>query len=119
MSEGARSVKLYFSESLSGKNRSDSTVAVLIIGSTTNEQLTKQLGVPVYFCHPYSSPERGTAENRIGVIRQYLSKGSELKYIKYKSLKVIEWKINNRPMRCLGWKTPYEVLFGKKVELTN
>ena len=108
MSEGALTVKLYFSESLSGKNRSEQTEAVLLIGSTTHEQLTKQLGVPVYFCHPYSSPERGTAENRIGVIRQYLRKGSELKYIKHKSLKVIEWKINDRPMRCLAWKTPYK-----------
>lgn len=86
---------------------------------TDHEQLSKQLGVPVYFCHPYSSPERGTAENRIGVIRQYLPKGSDLKYIKHKSLKLIEWKINNRPMRCLDWKTPCEVLFGKKVALTT
>jgi IS30 family transposase len=86
---------------------------------TDHEQLTKELGLPVYFCHPYSSPERGTVENRIGTIRQYFPKGSNLKYLKHKTLKAIEWEINNRPMRCLDWRTPYEVLYGKKVALTT
>jgi len=58
---------------------------------TDHEQLTKDLGLPVYFCHPYTSSERGTAENRIGIIRQYLPKGCDLKYLKHKSLKIIEW----------------------------
>jgi IS30 family transposase len=86
---------------------------------TDHEQLTKDLGLPVYFCHPYTSSERGTAENRIGVIRQYLPKGSNLKTLKHKSLKIIEWELNNRPMKCLDWRTPYEVLFGKFVALTT
>jgi IS30 family transposase len=85
---------------------------------TDHEQLTKETGLPVYFRHADSSSERGTVENRIGVIRQYFPKGCELKYLKHKTLKAIEWEINNRPMRCLDWRTPYEVPYGKKVALT-
>jgi len=86
---------------------------------TDHEQLTKDLGLPVYFCHPYTSSERGTAENRIGIVRQYLPKGCDLKYLKHKTLEIIEWELNNRPMKCLDWKTPYEVLFKRTVALTT
>lgn len=34
-----------------------------------HKRLSKKLGVPVYFCHPYTSLERGTVENRIGIVR--------------------------------------------------
>jgi IS30 family transposase len=86
---------------------------------TDHEQLTRDLGLPVYFCHPYTSSERGTSENRIGIIRQYLPKGSNLKFLKHKTLKIIEWELNNRPMKCLDWRTPYEVFFKKAVALTT
>lgn len=86
---------------------------------TDHEKLSKALSIPVFFCHPYSSSERGTAENRIGVLRQYLAKGSDLKTLKHKTLKMIENDLNNRPMKCLDWKTPYEVMFGRSVALTT
>jgi transposase, IS30 family len=86
---------------------------------TEHKQLSNQLGIPVFFCHPYSSSERGTCENRIGVLRQYLPKGKDLKHLKHKTLQAIEVELNNRPMKCLDWKTPYEVLYGKKVALTT
>lgn len=86
---------------------------------TDHEQLTKDLGIPVFFCHPYTSSERGTVENRIGILRQYLPKGSDLKYLKHKTLKIIERDLNNRPMKCLDWRTPYEVLSKRTVALTT
>jgi len=86
---------------------------------TEHKQLSKQLGIPVFFCHPYTSSERGTCENRIGILRQYLPKGTDLKYLKHKTLKAIEVELNTRPMKCLDWKTPYEVLYGRKVALTT
>lgn len=82
-----------------------------------HKRISKRLGVDVYFCHPYTSSERGTCENRIGVIRQYLPKGKDLKYLKTKTLKKIEESLNNRPMKCLDWKTPYEVASGQNVAL--
>ena len=86
---------------------------------TDHEQLTKDLGLPVFFCHPYTSSERGTAENRIGVVRQYLPKGCDLKFLKHRTLRSIERDLNDRPMKCLDWKTPYEVLFNRSVALTT
>ena len=84
-----------------------------------HEKLTADLNLPVFFCHPYSSSERGTVENRIGVLRQYLPKGTDLKYLKHVTLKNIERDLNTRPMKCLDWRTPYEVLNGTKVALTT
>ena len=86
---------------------------------TDHEKLTADLNLPVFFCHPYSSSERGTVENRIGVLRQYLPKGTNLKYLKHVTLKNIERDLNTRPMKCLDWRTPYEVLYGTKVALTT
>jgi IS30 family transposase len=75
-----------------------------------HEACARKLQVKIYFCDPYSSYQRGTNENRIGVLRQYLPKGMDLKELTNKQLKKIEFEINNRPMKCLDWKTPYEVM---------
>lgn len=83
-----------------------------------HKKLAKILKIPIYFCHPYSSSERGTVENRIGVLRQYFPKGSGLEHVTNSMLKKIETQINKRPMRCLDWKTPYEVMFNTSVALT-
>jgi IS30 family transposase len=78
-----------------------------------HQRLEKKLGVKIYFCDPYCSQQRGTNENRIGVLRQYLPKGTDLSGLAQKDLKLIEFQINNRPMKCLDWKTPYEVMLKK------
>jgi IS30 family transposase len=69
--------------------------------------------VKVYFCDPYSSYQRGTNENRIGAIRQYLPKKTDLTNLTNKDLKKIEFQINNRPMKCLDWMTPVEFMMEK------
>lgn len=78
-----------------------------------HQNLAKKLNVGVYFCDPYSSHQRGTNENRIGILRQYLPKKSDLATLHWKQLKKIEFEINNRPMKCLDWKTPYEAMMDK------
>ena len=77
---------------------------------SNHKQLAAKLEVPVYFCDPYSSYQRGTNENRIGILRQYLPKGSDLASLHGKTLKKIEIEINGRPMKCLDWLTPYEIM---------
>lgn len=84
-----------------------------------HKALSKKLKVPIYFCHPYTSSERGTVENRIGVLRQYIPKGTDLRTVSDKRLQEIEDELNSRPMKCLGWRTPYEVMFDEKVALTG
>jgi IS30 family transposase len=44
-----------------------------------------------------------------GLIRQYLRKGTDLRAHDAIDLAVIEAKLNTRPRRILGWKTPAEV----------
>ena len=84
-----------------------------------HKPLSQKLKIPIYFCHPYTSSERGSVENRIGILRQYIPKGTDLRTISNKQLQAIEDKLNDRPMKCLDWKTPYEVMFNEKVALTG
>lgn len=69
--------------------------------------------IKVYFCDPYSSYQRGTNENRIGILRQYLPKKTDLTNLTNQQLKKIEFEINSRPMKCLDWWTPMEFMMGK------
>jgi len=75
-----------------------------------HEQISQDLNTKFYFCHPYSSWEKGSVENRIGVIRRYLPKGTDLGSISLKQIKQLEKNINNRPMKCLGYLTPLQAL---------
>ena len=62
-----------------------------------------------YFCEPYHSWEKGTIENRNGVIRYYFRKGRDFSKITKEHIKYVQDKINNRPMKLLGFRTPKEV----------
>jgi transposase, IS30 family len=67
-------------------------------------------GLPVYFCDPYSSWQKGSVENCIGLLRRYLPKGMDLQTVTSKQLQSLQDKLNHRPRKCLGFKTPHEVL---------
>jgi IS30 family transposase len=84
-----------------------------------HQQVADALNVKIYFCHPYTSSERGTNENRIGILRQYLPKKSKLANVSRYRIQKIETEINNRPMKCLDWRTPLEVLSGQNVALIS
>ena len=73
----------------------------------------KKARVKVYFCDPYSSYQRGTNENRIGLLRQYFPKKMDLTKVTNKQLQMVEFEMNNRPMKTLDWRTPYEVIMEK------
>jgi len=74
-----------------------------------HEKITAKLGTKCYFAHPYHSWERGTNENTNGLIRWYLPKGTDFSKISDKQIMFIESTLNNRPRKCLGFKTPIEV----------
>jgi IS30 family transposase len=69
----------------------------------------QDLNTKIYFAHPYSSWERGTIENSNGLIRQYLPKEMNFNTIDRETLTAIENRMNHRPRKCLGYKTPFEV----------
>ena len=77
-----------------------------------HEILTKQLGADFYFAHPYSSFERGLNENTNGLIRQYFPKDRDFTTITNEEIIRTIKKLNNRPRKCLGFKTPNQVFFG-------
>lgn len=80
-------------------------------GSETceHEQTNARLGSCSYFCHPYHSWEKGTVENTIGLIRRYLPKGWDFGRISPQFISQIESALNNRPRKCLSFRTPKEV----------
>lgn len=75
-----------------------------------HEKITKLTGMKIYFAHPYSSWERGTNENTNGLIRRYLPKGTNFNEISQYQLQIIQQKLNNRPRKILGYKTPTEMI---------
>jgi IS30 family transposase len=77
-----------------------------------HKAIASTLDCDYYFCHPYSSWERGLNEYTNGLIRQYFRKGSDFTNITAKRIQKVEDKINHRPRKALGWRTPYEVFYG-------
>lgn len=77
-----------------------------------HKDISTALECDYYFCHPYSSYERGLNEYTNGLIRQYVPKGTSFENITPKYIKMIEDKLNNRPRKSLNWKTPNEVFYG-------
>jgi len=77
-----------------------------------HQKVNQELDTKSYFAHPYHSWERGTNENTNGLIRQYFPKGKDLSEISDAEIKAVMDKINNRPRKCLGYKTPNQVLLG-------
>lgn len=75
-----------------------------------HQMITQKTGMKIYFAHPYSSWERGTNENTNGLIRRYLPKGTEFNKIDEKILLDIQEKLNNRPRKIIGYKTPKEII---------
>lgn len=79
------------------------------------EATEKQTKMSIYFAHAYHSWERGTNENTNGLIRRYFPKGTYFSTINSNQLKAVVTKINHRPRKRLGYKTPYEVFSGVTV----
>ena len=64
----------------------------------------------VFFARPYHSWERGTNENTNGLIRRLYPKCESFAAIGEADLRRIDTFLNDRPRKCLGWKTPREVM---------
>src|SRR3989344_5394646 len=78
--------------------------------NANHKEITNSLDMAVYFCHAYHSWEKGTVENMNGRIRKFIPKGISIDPIDEKTIQAIEWKLNNTPRKCLGFRTPYEKL---------
>jgi len=74
------------------------------------QPLQHQLGLRIYFAHPYSAWERGTCENTNGLLRQFFPTGAPLDQVSDREIAKVARLLNNRPRQCLGYRTPREVL---------
>jgi IS30 family transposase len=72
-------------------------------------KIKQDLAIDTYFTHPYTSQEKGSVENRIGIIRMFFNKKTDFTSITKDEIKSVQNKINNRPMRMFNYKTPNEV----------
>ena len=78
--------------------------------NTRHRQLSKNIGVDVFFAHPYASWEKGSVENMIGRMRYYIPKGTSLSQFTHNQIQWLENELNNTPRKCLRWRTPNEAM---------
>lgn len=75
-----------------------------------HERLEAILGVPIYFCDPYASWQKGTIENFNKQVRKYIKKGVDISQYNGKYIQFVEDRLNSRFMGVLSYKTPDESL---------
>ena len=83
-----------------------------------HERIAHDLEAQVYFAHPYSSWERGLNENTNGLIRQYFPKHRDLMTVTAAEIQQAMHRLNHRPRKTLGYRTPYETFYKKHTSLT-
>lgn len=71
----------------------------------------------VYYCKPLRPDQRGSVENAIGLLRQYIKRKTDLTQLTPKDLLVLEDRLNHRPRKCLNFRTPHEVFYQHNVAL--
>ncbi len=71
------------------------------------------LNINTYFTRPYTSQDKGTVENRIGQLRRFFPKKTDLSTVTSQQVKRVERLLNNRPVRKFNYKTPNQVLLEK------
>lgn len=64
----------------------------------------------IYYCHPYSSWERGSNENANRLIRRFIPKGTDIGKFTHEMIKFIEDWINNYPRRIFDYKSSYAMM---------
>jgi IS30 family transposase len=72
-------------------------------------KIDEALGSTSYFARPFASWERGSNENFNGLLRQYVPKKRSMESITDEEIRMIENRLNNRPRKRLGFRTPSEV----------
>jgi len=81
-----------------------------------HQEIERKLEIDFYFAEPYKSWQRGLNEHTNGLIREYIPKKSKFIDYSHKQITAIQDILNHRPRKVLGYKTPYEVFFGKIAE---
>lgn len=75
-----------------------------------HKKISDHCDVKTYFTRPYTSQDKGSVENRIGLIRRWLPKGKDLTEVSHKRIKEIEMMVNNRRIRKFDYISPIDKL---------
>jgi len=73
-----------------------------------HHKINKLLETKSYFCNPYHSWEKGSVENSVGLVRRFLPKKTDFAILSTQEITQIENLLNNRPRKCLNFRTPLE-----------
>ena len=76
-----------------------------------HQAVDQALGIQTFFADPYCSWQRGSNENFNGLLRQYIPKKRRMETVSEEELTMIENRLNHRPRKRLGFKTPHEVFY--------
>lgn len=73
----------------------------------------QELGIPTYFCDPYSSWQKGSVENVNKMIRRYIPKGTNISKVSERYIQYIQETINRKPRAILGFRSAYDIMLEK------
>lgn len=76
-----------------------------------HQEIAAALSADFFFANPYHSWERGSNENLNGLVRQYFPKKMDFADLTDRQVRVVQAKLNNRPRKRLGYRTPNELFF--------
>lgn len=95
-------------QAMQNQIREYKTLSITFDNGIENKQ-HQSLGVPTFFCDPYSSWQKGGVENANKMIRRYFPKGTNFRTISQRKVNEAVLLINNKPRKILGYKTALEV----------
>lgn len=70
--------------------------------------IKNKLGIETYFCEPYKSYQKGAIENANRILREFFSRNYPIDKLTQIAIEKATENINDRPMKCLEYQTPYE-----------
>ena len=82
-------------------------------------KLKTKLKMKTYFCDPNAAWQKGANEHFNGILRRYIPKRTDLTTVTQLELDSIVEEINNRPLKCLSYKTPNEAFTHELQSITN
>jgi IS30 family transposase len=74
------------------------------------KQVEQATGLRVFFADPYCAWQRGANENTNGLLRRYFPKGTDFSQVADHELAFVVHALNNQPRKCLGYRTPFEIV---------
>ena len=81
-----------------------------------HHRVAEDLDADFYFATPYRSWERGLNEHTNGLVRGYFPKGTDFRKVSDEEVRKVQDRLNARPRKVLGYRTPAEVMFGLEVK---